>query len=264
MLPQKNKVLDFYMRSYGYLQPCAILIKVLLDCLEMQFHGKVAFPSCRHEVPKTSLLPIHRRHLMFQHSNQKYEGVNFGTQDLRYGELLSCTFNRCLFSNGSLEEITSSKCRFIECDFRGASLNGSIHKETAFENCNFNGANLFVSKFEICKMTGSDFSGSNMDGITIFQGDWSYTNLRNTRLVKQDLRGVKFHEADLSAANLEKADLRDCDLTMAILAKAKLQGTDVRGAKMEGVDFKTFTITGMRMDREQSVLFALSHGAKVG
>lgn len=50
---------------------------------------------------------------------------------------------------------------------------------------------------------------------------------------------------------------------MTLLAKTKLQGADVRGAKMERVDFKTFTVTGMRMDREQSVLFSLSHGAKV-
>lgn len=91
---------------------------------------------------------------MVQHSNQNYAEVDFGTQDLSCGELISCTFNRCTFSNGSLEEIISSNCRFIECDFRGALLNGSIHKESAFENCNFNGANLFVSKFELCKMTG--------------------------------------------------------------------------------------------------------------
>ncbi|MNR28731.1 Pentapeptide repeats (8 copies) [compost metagenome] len=62
---------------------------------------------------------------------------------------------------------------------------------------------------------------------------------------------------------MEKADLRDSDLTMAILAKAKLQGTDVRGAQMVGVDFKSFMMTGIRIDREQSILFARSHGAKV-
>ena len=131
-------------------------------------------------------------------------------------------------------------------------------------NCNFHGADLFVAKFDTCKMTGSDFSGCHMDGITILQGDWSYTNLRHARLVKQDLRGVKFYEADLSGANLEKADLRDCDLTMAVLAKAKLQGADIRGANMEGVDFKTFDVTGLKMDREQSVLFSLCYGAKIG
>ncbi|MGO4106336.1 pentapeptide repeat-containing protein [Paenibacillus sp. YAF4_2] len=201
---------------------------------------------------------------MFQYSDQKYTGVDFGSQDLRYGELISCTFNRCSFVNGSLEELISMNCRFIECDFRGALLNGSIHKESAFDNCNFNGANLFVAKFEACKMTGSDFSGSTLDGISIIQGDWSYTNLRHSNLVKQDLCGIKFHEADLSGANLEKADLRDCDLTMAVLSKAKLHGADVRGADMAGVDFKNFSIAGLRMDREQTVLFSMSHGAKVG
>ncbi|NIK71680.1 uncharacterized protein YjbI with pentapeptide repeats [Paenibacillus sp. BK720] len=57
--------------------------------------------------------------------------------------------------------------------------------------------------------------------------------------------------------------MRDSDLSMAVLAKAKLQDTDVRGAKMEGVDFKSISVAGLRMDREQTVLFAMSHGAKI-
>ncbi len=113
-------------------------------------------------------------------------------------------------------------------------------------------------------MTGSDFSGASLDGITIDGGDWSYTNLRLARLAKQNLRGIKFHEADLSGADLDKADLRDCDLSMALLAKANLQGTDLRGADMEGVDFKTLTLAGTKMDREQAVLFSKAYGAKIG
>ena len=193
---------------------------------------------------------------MFTYSNENYEGVNFSSQDLRYGELVSCTFTRCNFSNGSLEEIMTKNCRFIDCKFQGASLNGSIHAESAFENCNFSEANLFVSKFENCKMTGSDFSNSNMDGITILLGDWSYTNLRHTRLARQDLRGVRFYEADFSEANLEKTDLRKCDLTRATLSKAKLQGADIRGAKMDGVDFKTFALKGKK--RASKALYGLA------
>ncbi|MDF2837411.1 MAG: hypothetical protein K0Q63_3051, partial [Paenibacillus sp.] len=34
-------------------------------------------------------------------------------------------------------------------------------------------------------------------------------------------------------------------------------------AVLDGVDFKTFSIAGLRIDREQALLFARSHGAKV-
>lgn len=104
---------------------------------------------------------------MYQYKDREFTRVHFDGQDLRYGELISCTFEKCTFMNTSMEEIDTSYCRFIECDFKGVSLNSSIHNESAFENCKFNGANLFVSKFISCKMTGSDFSGAQVDGITI-------------------------------------------------------------------------------------------------
>jgi uncharacterized protein YjbI with pentapeptide repeats len=112
-------------------------------------------------------------------------------------------------------------------------------------------------------MTGSDFSGAQMDGITIAQGDWAYTNLRHARLGKQVFRGVRFLEADFTEANLEKADLRDCDLTRVSFSKAKLQGADLRGASLEGVDLKGLDVKGVRMDAGQAVLFLRSYGARV-
>ncbi|MDQ0919561.1 pentapeptide repeat-containing protein [Paenibacillus sp. V4I5] len=134
-------------------------------------------------------------------------------------------------------------------------MNGSIHTESAFENCNFTVANLFVSEFNYCKMTGSDFAGVQMDGVTLVQGDWSYTNLRQARLAKQVMRGVRFFGADLSNANLEKADLRDCDLTSAIFGKANLQGADLRGANMDGIAILKRLLSKARGWTESKLLF---------
>jgi uncharacterized protein YjbI with pentapeptide repeats len=200
---------------------------------------------------------------MYQYKDQEYEAVHFEGRDLRYGELIRCVFKHCTFMNASMEEIETSHCRFIECDFKGALMNGSIHTESAFENCMFRGANLFASKFTACKMTGSDFSDAQLDGITLVKGDWSYTNLRHTRLGKQDLRGIRFFEADLAESDLSKADLRDCDLTRVSMSKVKLQGADLRGAILDGIDLKSLDLKGVRMDREQAVLIARSYGAKV-
>jgi fluoroquinolone resistance protein len=102
-----------------------------------------------------------------------------------------------------------------------------------------------------------------VDGITIDGGDWSYTNLRHANLSKQDLRGVRFFEADFTDTDLTKADLRDCNLERVSLSRAKLAGADLRGANLEGVGLKSLDVKGARMDREQSVLFMRSYGAKV-
>ena len=47
------------------------------------------------------------------------------------------------------------------------------------------------------------------------------------------------------------------------LSRAKLQGADLRGANLEGIDLKSLDIKGVRLDREQAVLFVRSYGAKV-
>ena len=112
-------------------------------------------------------------------------------------------------------------------------------------------------------MTGSDFAGAQMDGVSLVKGDWSYTNLRHTRLGKQDLRGIRFFEADLSECDLTKADLRDCDLTRVSMSRVKLEGADLRGAILEGIDLKSLDFKKVRIDREQAVLIARSLGAKV-
>ncbi|GFN32886.1 pentapeptide repeat-containing protein [Paenibacillus xylaniclasticus] len=195
--------------------------------------------------------------------DERYVGEDFGGGDWRERELVRCTFERCRFTSSSLEEMITTGCRFIECEFTGAMLNASLHTETAFLNCRFEEASLFVAKFMNCKLTGSDFTKTRLDGITIVQGDWSYTNLKHAHLAKQDLRGVLFMEADLHGANLEKADLRKCDLTRAQLSQAKLTGADLRGAETAGVDWLTVNVKGARMDGAQAVGFLRSYGAKV-
>ncbi|WP_187386135.1 hypothetical protein [Paenibacillus tuaregi] len=40
-------------------------------------------------------------------------------------------------------------------------------------------------------------------------------------------------------------------------------GADLRGASLEGIDFKSFSVTGVKMDSGQCVLLTRSYGAKV-
>lgn len=192
--------------------------------------------------------------------NTDFDVVKNGS---RYGELRQCTFHKCRFRGTQMDEIMTTGCQFTHCDFSGAVMNASIHTNSAFTNCRFQHANLFIAKFEQCKMVGSDFAGTQLGGVTISGGDWSYTNLRNADLSKQNLRGIRFCEADLYGCNLEKADLRNVDLTRCQMGKVRLQQADLRGATMSGVDFTSVDIKGVRIDMNLAVEFARSYGAKI-
>ena len=56
---------------------------------------------------------------MFQYIDQHYEAVSFSGRDLRDGELIRCTFERCSFVGASMEELATSGCRFGGSTFAG-------------------------------------------------------------------------------------------------------------------------------------------------
>jgi len=161
-------------------------------------------------------------------------------------------------------EIVTRNCRFVNCDFTNVQMNGAIHEGSSFTNCIFLAGNLFSTVFRDCKMTGSSFEAANLTGFSVMGGDWSYVSLRNHALKAQNLQGVLLVEADLYGCDLQKADLRRADLTRAVLAQAQLKGADLRGAKTEGLDWPAFSVQGVRMDLDQAMEFAKSHGAKIG
>ena len=63
--------------------------------------------------------------------------------------------------------------------------------------------------------------------------DFSDAVMRNTRLVKADLRQATLAGADLGGADLSGADLRGANLADAVLAGASLEGAHTAGANLD-------------------------------
>ncbi|WP_052807240.1 pentapeptide repeat-containing protein [Risungbinella massiliensis] len=173
------------------------------------------------------------------------------------------TFIHCEFCSLDLSEIQTIRCHFEQCNFRGAGLGSSVHKYSSFLNCDFDESNLFLAQFQETKMTGSSFLGANLAGMTIKGGDWSYTNFRNQKLSKMDLRGSIWREADLYSVDLSGSKLQKADLRRAILQHASLEKSNILGALTEGWDWSSIKLKETKMDLNQAIQFAEAFGAKV-
>jgi uncharacterized protein YjbI with pentapeptide repeats len=99
--------------------------------------------------------------------------------------------------------------------------------------------------------------------MTSIDSDWSWTSLRGADLSALILSGQRFREADLTDADLRGTDLSYADLNRARLQNAKLRGADLRGASTDEVNWRSFELTGVRIDLMQAVQFARTHGALV-
>jgi uncharacterized protein YjbI with pentapeptide repeats len=204
-----------------------------------------------------------RPHLRPPDAGACVEGEDFARVDWWGAELDGITFTRCRFDDAGLEELVTRRCVFDQCVLTGVRLGGSRHLGTAFLSCRFDRARLFDATLDGCKLTGSWFPGAELRPMAATDCDWSYTSLRGVDLSAQLLSGQRFREADLTDADLRGTDLSSADLDRARLQSAKLRGADLRGASTDGVNWRSFELTGVRIDLVQAVEFARAHGALV-
>jgi uncharacterized protein YjbI with pentapeptide repeats len=92
--------------------------------------------------------------------------------------------------------------------------------------------NLAVNASE-ANFRGSDLSHARMGKVIGVSADFSYSIMRNTKLVRAHLNqaimiGCDLSYADLSAANLEGADLRGAILSGATTTMMRTRGADMR------------------------------------
>ena len=204
-----------------------------------------------------------RPHLRPPEAGEVLEDADLARVDWWGVELSEVTFTRCRFDDADLTELVTRRCVFTDCVLTGARMAGSRHVGTAFLSCRLDRARLFDALWEGCKLTGSHFPGATLRPLTTTDTDWSWTSLRGVDLSGSDLSGQRFTEADLTDADLRECDLTGADLGHARLQGAKLRGSDLRGAVTDAVNWRTFDLTGVRLDLAQSVQVARAHGALV-
>lgn len=86
---------------------------------------------------------------------------------------------------------------------------------------------------------------------------------KNCRFIECKFQGASLNGSIHAESAFENCNFSEANLFVSKFENCKMTGSDFLSSKMDGVDFKAFVLKGVRMDREQSVLFALSYGAKI-
>lgn len=149
--------------------------------------------------------------------NRVFKGLAFNENMLEKAIYEDCSFIRCNFNASDLSGIMFRNCRFVSCDLSLARFRDTGLQEVHFSGCKLLGTVfgdcsklLFEAGFENCMMKLSSFRKMK---------------LRNTVLLKCDLREADFTETDLSGSTFA-----ECDLLLAIFHHTNLEGTDLRTA----------------------------------
>lgn len=191
-----------------------------------------------------------------------YENQNFSGIEVTMDELARKRFLKCNFSNGDFSDLTIAyACIFDGCTFSNTRLNGVKFRNCQFLNCQFKFAGLFTTSFEECKMTGSSFIDADAEYFQISGGDWSYTELRYLKFVKQNLDHVNFNGADLTGTRFEKCSLRDCCFDEIATHELSFYGSDLRGATFQGTELLDIDFRKAKVDLKQCVALAEAVGA---
>ncbi|NTW83564.1 MAG: pentapeptide repeat-containing protein [Chlorobiaceae bacterium] len=149
--------------------------------------------------------------------NRVFEGLAFTENMLEKAIYEDCSFIRCNFNASDLSGSIFRNCRFVNCDLSLAKLRDTGFQEVHFSGCKLLGTVfsdcsklLFEAGFEHCMMKLSSFQKMK---------------LRNTVILKCDLREADFSETDLSCSTFA-----ECDLLLAIFHHTNLEGADLRTA----------------------------------
>jgi uncharacterized protein YjbI with pentapeptide repeats len=139
----------------------------------------------------------------------------------------------------NLSKANLRNAKLVRADLRGALLRGS----------DLTGADLFdadlrdglIAKWQRSgelqhvEVEPQDEDSTARKPIPSAHTDFSDAVLRNTRLVRADLRKATLAGADLGGADLSGADLRGADLNDAVLTDAVTENTHFIGANLKGM-----------------------------
>lgn len=193
---------------------------------------------------------------------RSYERENFSEWEILLPELSGRRFVECSFAAADFSELGRCvRCTFDRCDFTMARWNGVEIKDSAFLGCNFKFANFFATVFDHCKMTGSSFAEAESELMTIDGGDWSYTELREIRFDRKQLRGIDFTGADLTGARFFKCRVENCTFREAVTDRLSFCQSDIRDSTFEEVDLLSLDLSGAVVDLGQCVALAEAAGA---
>jgi len=141
--------------------------------------------------------------------DKEFDGIRF----------IDCVFNVCNFSNTSFVRCTFNRCNFLNSDLSLLKVNGSTFSKIKFGNLKLVGVDWTTASwynrsssqllrsidFDKCILNYSSFFSLKLPNIkfnncTIFEADFSESDLKNADFSGADLKGSLFRKTDLTSA----------------------------------------------------------------
>jgi uncharacterized protein YjbI with pentapeptide repeats len=138
--------------------------------------------------------------------------------------------------------------RAVKATFLGLEL----HK------ANMQSAILDYSDFRDCRLAKADLRGSSLKGAQLARADLTGANFSPLKFDTPEGHGVRLQRVNLSGASLRYAILRNCDLRDSIMMGVDLSNTILNGCDLRRADLTGANLEGANLDG------ALIEGALIG
>lgn len=188
-------------------------------------------------------------------------GQNFSGQDLQDADFTGSRLDAATFERTNLASASFFGADLRRVNFREASLRRSDMRGALVHGADLTGADLSEADLRegvVARQSGDGdltrlthaplptsageavfrsarLDGARMGGVMAIAADFSYSTMRNVRLVRAHLKQAVLVGTDLSGADLSGADLEGADLRNAIMVGTKTDMMRTRGADMTGV-----------------------------
>ncbi len=123
--------------------------------------------------------------------------------------------------------------RAVKATFLGLNL----------EKAQVQSATLDYSDFRDCRMSRADLRGSSMKGVQMGRADLTGANFGPLKFDTPEGHGVRLQRTNLSGASLKFCILKGCDLRDSIL-----MGVDLSNCILTGCDLRRADLTGANLD----------------
>lgn len=150
-------------------------------------------------------------------TDQVFENLN-----LRSQTIVDCSFDACIFKQGSFSGATLKNCRFVDCVFEHCDMS----------NVQFTSSILRSVKFQTSKLVGINWTAaSEVMHLGWYDSILNYGNFSSLDLRKCVMFQCSALEADFIQTNFTEANLCGTDFALARFASTILIKADLRQAR---------------------------------
>ena len=145
--------------------------------------------------------------------DQNFNDQDYTTQALARADYEACTFFRCQFQKGFLDNQHFVDCEFVECDLTNTNIAHTVWNNVCFKDCKLLGlqfdtsdSKLLAFTFHACNLTLASFYNMQIPRTSFAHSNLSQVDFTETDLSEADFSQCNLHQAVFSRSQLAKAN----------------------------------------------------------